>query len=37
MSVIFANAKKKKKKKKKKKITEFKRAEQYEDRNGGWL
>ena len=31
MSVIFANAKKKKK------ITEFKRAEQYEDRNGGWL
>ena len=34
MSVIFANAKKKKKKKK---ITEFKKAEQYEDRNGGWL
>ena len=36
MSVIFANAKKKKKKKKKK-ITELKKAEQYEDRNGGWL
>ena len=35
MSVIFANAKKKKKKKKK--ITELKKAEQYEDRNGGWL